>query len=402
MKPGFPQLNRTRAGWSIDHPATIAALILVATVTEAMLLLLPIYIGAISDLLALTQTQVGLVGSADLAGVAIGSTSAVVWLRKVAWRKVTLFALTFMLVANVLSLMFTDIGLLMLLRFSAGLAAGIAYALALAGLCDTSNQARNTALMVCSQVVFGAIGLYVLPLLSDRLRLNGVYLYIIVWAVVTLMTAWLAFPNNPVAHSKKTPLSWSRFGLPGILAFVATGLYFLTIGAVWGYLERIAIEAGMTLADVGSSLSWGYIISLIGSFGAAWLGVKFGRAWPMTITGIVQLAMLVVFTRLNAVNDVMTCFFVANAIFQFFWSFIIAYQIVIFNDADKDGHFMPLYGTAMHAALAVGPFAGAMMISGESYQPILFFGIGTLAMCYLMFLLSVFFERRTHQWGENV
>ncbi len=238
------------------------------------------------------------------------------------------------------------------------------------------------------------MGIYLLPLVPDALRLDGVYYYMLAWTAITLAVVWFAFPDNPASETVSEPVSLSGYGLPGLLAFGGTGFYFLTVGAVWGYLERIALEAGMTLAEVGATLSLGYIISLAGSFGAAWMGTRYGRAWPMIVTGAVQLFMLFLFTRLDHYDDALGAFLVINAIFQFFWSFIIAYQVVIFNDTDHDGRFIPLYGTAMHIALAIGPFAGAFMIDGDSYRPILWFGMVTLSACYLMFLGSIWRRKR--------
>ena len=394
MGKGKEHMGNTTRARAIDGHVTILAMVLVTTVTEAMLLLLPIYIGAIVDFLPLDASQVGLLGSADLVGVALGATSGLFWLRKVDWRKTVLAALLVFSIANLCSLGVTAFMPLGSLRLLAGLAAGAAYAVALAGLCDTSHQARNTALMVCGQVIFGAVGIYLLPLVPDALRLDGVYYYMLAWTAITLAVVWIAFPDNPASETVSEPVSLSGYGLPGLLAFGGTGFYFLTIGAVWGYLERIALEAGMTLAEVGATLSLGYIISLAGSFGAAWMGTRYGRAWHMIVIGAVQLFMLFLFTRLDHYDDALGAFLVINAIFQFFWSFIIAYQVVIFNDADHDGRFIPLYGTAMHIALAIGPFAGAFMIDGDSYRPILWFGMVTLSACYLMFLGSIWRRKR--------
>ncbi len=385
--------NNVGVGRSIDRPITIVALILVATVTEAMLLLLPIYVGAIADLLQITDAQIGLLGSADLAGLAIGAASALFWLRKLPWRPLVLSALTLAIVLNITSLYLVDFTELLTIRFIVGMTSGAAYAVALAGLCDTTHEARNTALMVCSQVIFGAVGLYLLPLAENHLRLESVYYYIIAWTGLALLIAVIAFPNNTKEQTFESALSWNSFGMAGIMAVCGTAFYFLTIGVVWAYLERIALEAGLSLSDIGASLSLGYVISLVGSLSAAFIGIRFGKNWPMIIAGSVQLVMLFIFLHITSFNNVLATFFIANAIFQFFWSYIISYQIVIFSDADTSGRFMPLYGTAMHFALAIGPFIGSQLMIDGSYRPALIFGMLILILCYLSFLASVYFHK---------
>ena len=180
---------------NINNRFSILALIVGATVTEAMLLLLPIYIGALNDLLALSATEIGLIGSADLAGIALSVTTAMVWLRKYPWRSTVLWALTLFFATNIVSIHQTNFTVLMALRFAGGLGAGAAYAIALAGICDSHNPARNSALMVCSQVIFGAIGLFVLPSLAHDWRLDGIYLYISLGAILAIVLSYFYFPS---------------------------------------------------------------------------------------------------------------------------------------------------------------------------------------------------------------
>ena len=386
---------------NINNRFSILALIVGATVTEAMLLLLPIYIGALNDLLALSATEIGLIGSADLAGIALSVTTAMVWLRKYPWRGTVLWALTLFFATNIVSIHQTNFTVLMALRFAGGLGAGAAYAIALAGICDSHNPARNSALMVCSQVIFGAIGLFVLPSLAHDWRLDGIYLYISLGAILAIVLSYFYFPNNTQTQPSSHFPPVRKFGWQGTLAFAGTSLYFVTIGVVWSYLERIALNTGLSLEDVGFSLSAGYIISLLGSFSAAYFGVKWGTAWPMIVAGSVQFMMLVVFYVLDVFPHSALIFFAANAVFQFFWSYIISYQIVIFSDADKDGRFLPLYGTSVHIALAVGPFLGANMVKDDHYLNVLTFGMVSLTLCYLSFLGSVYLGKKSALSGPT-
>jgi len=66
------------------------------------------------------------------------------------------------------------------------------------------------------------------------------------------------------------------------------GIYFLMIGAVWGYLEGIAREAGLSLLQTGQALSLGLVVSLIGAGAAAYLGLRLGRVWPLIASCVVQ------------------------------------------------------------------------------------------------------------------
>jgi hypothetical protein len=82
---GFPAAPR-----QIDRTGSLVALLLVATVTEAMFLLLPSFVGALGDVLHLSATRTGLLASADLTGMALITATAPWWLRRVSWRRTVL------------------------------------------------------------------------------------------------------------------------------------------------------------------------------------------------------------------------------------------------------------------------------------------------------------------------
>lgn len=373
----------------IDRSGSILAMLLVATVTEAMLLLLPIYVGAITDRFAFTQSQVGLLGSADLVGIAASTLSATWWLRRVPWRECVLALLGAFFVANLVSIRLDSFELLLITRVFAGLAAGAAYAIALAGLCDTVKSDRNTALMVCGQVLFGAAGSFILPLVSAEWQPVAVFVYMNLWICVALLVAYFAFPGEPGRHANPIGAAGRPAAARKSMVILGTAAYFLTIGMVWAYLERVARAAGMSSHEVAASLGIGYLISLFGSLSAAWLGCRLGRALPMLVAGSLQVAMLVLFSNLEMFGNVPRAFFLINIVFQFFWSYIIAYQIIIYSEVDESGRFVATYGTSMHLALAIGPYAGSKLVAAQDYTPVLDAGVLTLAICYTCFLVAI-------------
>jgi MFS transporter, DHA1 family, inner membrane transport protein len=369
------------------------ALILAASVTESLVNVLPSFVGALTDVLGLSAQRTGVLASADLAGIAVATASAPWWLREVSWRRTALGSLSALLVLNLGCLGVMHFWPLLALRLAAGLATGTAFAIALAGVLDTRNADRNTGLMVCMQVIVGAAGVYVLDAVPPEWRLNAVYLYIVAWLVPTLALGLLCFPDNPGDRPTEGPLQWRKLAGPGIALILGTVLYWLMIGAVWGYLEGVAREAGLTLVQTGEALSIGLVVSLVGSFASAWIGVRFGRALPLIITGIFQIGCLYLLTRLSHYKNPVAAFYIINTVFQVFWSYVVAYFIIVFNDADRSGRFLPFYGTACHFSLAVGPYVGALLIVNGRHTPLMWFGIVALSICYGCFLCAVWLIR---------
>jgi DHA1 family inner membrane transport protein len=384
---------KPKAARAIDRPAALIALLLVATVTEAMFMLLPSFVGALGDVLHLSASRTGLLGSADLAGIAVATGTAPWWLRRVPWRGTVLISLTAFLVINLVCL---DVGAfwpLLVLRVLAGLAAGVAYPIALAGVLDTARADRNTGLMVSLQVIFGAVGVFAIDAVRMDWRLDAFYFFLAAWLLAVLIISARWYPDNPGDRPPSGPIAWRALAGRGALVTMGTGLYFLMIGAVWGYLEGIAREAGLSLEQTGTALSSGLVVSLLGSGAATWLGLRFGRARPLIASAVVQVASLALLTRLSHYADPVAAFFVINSVFQIVWSYVIAYFIIIFNDVDSSGRFVAVYGTASHLTLAVGPYVGALLIVNHHYTPLLWFGVIAVSACYACFLAAVWLGR---------
>ena len=384
-----------RNGRPIDRPGALIALLIVATVTEAMFMLLPSFVGALGDVLHLSENRTGMLGSADLAGIALATASAPWWLRRVPWRATVLTSLAAFLLLNLACMAVDTFWPLLCLRTAAGLSAGVAYPIALAGVLDTVRADRNTGLMVSSQVILGAVGVYAIDAVRIEWRLDAFYVYVSVWLVAALLLCLRWYPDNPADRPAQGPIAWRGLAGPGVLVAAGTGLYFLMIGAVWGYLEGIAREAGLSLEQTGTALSTGLVVSLLGSGAATWLGLRFGRARPLMVSAAAQVASLALLTRLAHYSDPVVAFFVINFVFQIVWSYVIAYFIIIFNDVDASGRFVAVYGTASHFALAIGPYVGALLIVHGHFTPLLWFGIVSVSACYACFLGAVWLGRAT-------
>ena len=378
---------------AIDRPAALLSLLLVGSVTEAIFLILPSFVGAIGDLLHLSPARTGLLGSADLAGIALSTATGAWWLRRVSWRRTAGLALALFFLLNALCFFVTAFYPLLALRLAAGLTAGVAYAVALAGIVDTSHADRNAGLLLCMQVVFSAIGLYVADVVPPHWRLDVVYGYILAWLAPTLLVTGWRFPEDPGERPRSGTLKWRRVAGRGAAALIGAGLYFLMIGAVWGYLEGVARGAGLTLGQTGDALSAGLVLSLGGSAAAALIGVRFGRVLPLIVTAAFQIGALLLLTRLGHYARPVAMFFWINTVFQIFWSYVIAYFIVIFSDVDESGRFVAFYGTASHLMLAVGPYVGALLIEDGGYPLLLWFGVVTTALCYVSFVTAAGLSR---------
>ena len=364
-----------------------------ATIAEVMLLVLPSFVGALTDELRLSSVQVGLLGSADMLGTAFVGASGLFWVRRVSWKKGVCAALVALLLCNVACFWVRDFAPLLTLRLIAGLAAGVIYTINLTGIMSGRDPARNGGLLLFSEVVVSALGVYLIDQVHIGARLNAVYAYALLLIIPFMPFAWRHLPDDPGGPIQRAALPWGTVARRGGLLLLGTGSYFLMIGGVWGYLEGIARAANVTLAQTGQAISAGLLMSLLGAGAAAVLGLRFGRAIPLIVSAVVQTTALGLMMRLQHFTTPLLAFYLINAGFQIAWSYVVPYFMVLFKEVEPSGRFVPLYSMAMHLMLAVGPYAGAFVIHNGHYEGLLAAGLALAAICYASFLIALWLNR---------
>ena len=282
---------------------------------------------------------------------------------------------------------------LIALRLSAGLAAGVVYTINLTAIMGGRDPARNGGLLLFSEVVVSALGVYLIDQVHIGARLNAVYAYALLLIIPFLPWAWRQLPDDPGGPVQRAALPWSTVARRGGLLLLGTSSYFLMIGGVWGYLEGIARAANVALAQTGQAISAGLLVSLLGAGAAAVLGLRFGRAIPLAVSAVIQIAALASLMRLGGFATPLLAFYVINAGFQIAWSYVVPYFMVLFKEVEPSGRFVPMYSMAMHLMLAVGPYAGAFVIHNGHYERLLGAGLALAAICYASFLLALWLNR---------
>ncbi len=378
----------------MDTAGALWTLLLATSVNEAMLLILPSFVGALTDELRLSETDIGLLASMDLLGIALVTATGPFWLRRAPWRTLGIGSLLLFLLLNLACIGVHTFGALVALRLLCGAVSGVGFAIGLAGVLEGARADRNAGLLLVVQVVLSALGLYVLDAVPPGWRLDSVYLFIAGWLIPCLVLAFRYYPDRPGVRPFAGRVQWRRVVPRAVALLTGAGVYFLMIGGVWGYLEGVARAAGMTLAQTGEALSVGLIISLAGAGLAAGVGLRLGRAGPLLLSALVQAGSLYLLLRLGDFKSPVLAFFVINAAFQIAWSYVVPYFMVMFAELDPTGRFIALYGTVTHLTLAIGPYVGAFLVAAGGFKALLRAGIVLVAVCYGAFLCAAWLGHR--------
>ncbi|KUJ85002.1 MFS transporter [Microbulbifer flavimaris] len=371
-----------------DRWTNLASLLMVSMMGAAVLTLLPLWVGGLSDQGNFSETQIGWLAAADVIGIFASSASAIFWVRRVAWKQVTLAGLAVFLIGNLLSLGTSDFIQLMSLRILAGLGCGAAYAVALAGLGDHRRPPLAFGMMVTAQVTFGTIGFFAVPRIMELWQVNGFFHYLNGWLAVTLLLCALTFPRSQRGSEAADAVGiLSLLGGRSLLVFATTVVYYCGVSAVWAYLERIGVDMGLSGAEVGDLLGIGFAISGLGSLATPLVARHLGRALSLVISIAIQVGTMSLLIGQHS-GDAYLLYAVTSIVFQFFWSFTIPLLMDQFNRVDDTGRFIVLCASAFKVGEIIGPPLAASLIQPFGYAGVLSLGIGSVILALGMALVT--------------
>ena len=362
---------RPAAATDFNFPQYLGVM-LIAMMGASVTILMPLLVGAFTDSGLFSTAQVGFLASAEVAGILISSASALLWVRRIQWLRIVQLSLAVFIGCNLLTSWVSSFELVLFLRFSAGLACGVSYAIALAALGDQSRVDKTFAVMVTIQVIFGTLGFALLPYVIAPFGYAGIYQCFNLFLLLALLLSFISFPVN------QKPQTAFRLDLQGrwlaaALVFAGTIAYYFAQGTVWAYLERIGVHAGLSVAEVGAILGVGFGISAIGSMLSSWFVARIGRNASLLITAAVQLPCLAALYWMSD-SHAWAIYAVATIVYQVFWSFIVPIMMAIFNDVDKSGRLIVFCVTAFKIGLVLGPPAAALTIRLTSIHEVLWLG----------------------------
>ena len=347
--------------WSADGRAVAAALTL-GTLSIAVLLLLPGLVSALAQEYHFNDRELGLFSMTDLGGLTLGSLLGAQVLARVGVRRGAQWGLFVAAAANALSVAVLPSHSVLVLRFVAGLGAGLPVAACYWVLGRSRHIDRNFSIYVVCQGLFGAMALKLVPTLVQAIGVGGVF-----GALATLYVAALILPGWFPTSGEVAATGATRVGGVAWSGLAAIFVFFVAQGALWGYLELIGLRAGVPPPSVESSVSLSVVIGMSGPFTAAVVGGRFGRLGPL-IAGTVMtlIALLLLGSPLDPLR-----YAIAACLFNIAWNFTIPYQLAVLADADGSGKAVVWAAPAALAGLAVGPSVAAVVLGGGGLEAVL-------------------------------
>jgi len=344
----------------------------VGTLGISIFAILPVVAVEMMEGLGLNKQQVGVVGSAALIGIAVGSIANIALVKRLALRRLAYLGLIGLLAADFCTLFIDSHNLFVVSRFISGFAGGMAVSFAAYALGKSAQPDRNFGTFLIVQVTFGIIALLTLPYVIGVFGMDGVFASLCIVETIAILLLVPKIPNvipteDAGSGGSNTPLIW-KFCATVLLAIFC---FYMAIGGFWTFIGPIGIDGGLSREAASMGLGVGLLGGLAGAATAASLNIRYGRVAPVLFAvGSQLLALLMLSTGFDLISYVIAAF-----IFSFGWYMYFPYLMGLLAAMDRDGRSVLMGNVCAGMGSGLGPvFAAAFLANGFAPTYVICFG----------------------------
>ncbi len=382
-------MSQAAENFDINSPKTTFALVWGVTVGYAFLLIMPVLVGGFVDSLGFSESEAGLIASAQMFGMMLGALTATPLVSRINLRTGIFIGIVVLLLFDVLSVYLKEPTFLSIVRFVNGVGGGFAVGMMASSIAATRNPDRVFALLLVCQYTFAAIGFFILPQLLGHYGMRGAFVFLAILALsVIAILNW--FPARTRKTTHESADTGSLLNPTVIFTLLSLLLFYVANNAIWAYLDRIGVSAGIPIEQIGLGLGLSMLLAITAGLLAFFLGLKLGRIIPLAF-GI--LAMIIgTVLLLGEVSSLV--YFLSAAIFNFSLIFAVTYYLGFCAELDAAGRVVVLANFTIAAGLALGPAIAALLLDNENYQPVLTTSIGGFIVSLAIILLVLVFRKK--------
>jgi MFS family permease len=327
----------------------------------------PFQIGAWMDGIHYSASQSGLLGTIEIAAMSVTAIVVAPLMLRRSPASVAKVGATIAIAAQLVTASIDQYAILAIARGVVGLGSGLVFASVVAAVAVTRDPDR---LMGLGLAVMNLLFMVVFVLIPYALLWHlhrGLFVGLAVLMIVSI-PAYRLLPDRVAAeeHSGvRTPPTGVGFHV--VVHFTAIVLLNVGLGALWGFVERVGVQIGLTVETIGTILSASTLAMIIGSLFAGWLGVRVGRAIPMLVASVLCGASA--FGVMTA--DTLMVYAASVMLYGAAYLFLGPYIIVGMSSAlDRSGRLAPACGGAMFLAYSVGVGGGGIIADTISFSAI--------------------------------
>ena len=372
----------------VNHITSRIAAIAINVICITYYNIMPLVLGGAAESRGLAADHLGFAAAAFMGGLALINFAGFAWLRRFDWRHLVLTGSTLATFAFIVPVFHFSTGTWILCNILAGAATGVSYGVSIACLGDTREPERNFALAYAAQTFLSAGLIFMLP------RIDIGYDLFIVGQGITaaLMASSVVLIFILPKHGAKTGIvaSEKRTGkstLPQtvlIMALLVLMLNVMAEGAIWAFMERIAVSDGFTTSFAATAMAFSFFASGIGSIAAAVMGRRFGSTWPFVVAVMISISSVWVLW----VGGTEAIFFGGVMLFALAWNLGSPYRMALATRADSSGRYSTLVPAMQTLGAALGPAIAGLLIVNGSFTPVYIMSTTAWLLTLVLFIAA--------------
>ncbi len=368
------------ASTGVQATRPLAAALSIGAIALLILGVQPIVLGALVEQHLITLPGVGVVAMGEIIalgiGVALGDA-----LLPVSWQRATAVVAALLAAAlNLATVQAQGDAAFVALRAAAGLAEGLLVWVATVSIVRAATPDRITAVFMVLQALAqialaAALALWVLPAAGWKggfVAMAATCLLVLPLAAALSVPASLArAANTQCAATATARLRWSPATLaPLLVAF----LQMSAIGALWAYLEPLALRAGLDAHAAQLQTSWVLGMQIVGGLAAIYWVRRLSVTATLTLGSV---ALCVVAAAMYRVPGNAALGFAAVCVaFGFAWMFLMPFHVGLALRADAQGRVAVLVPAAQLIGSACGPLLASLLLHADDPAPVPLVGLG--------------------------
>ncbi len=368
------------ASTAVHATRPLAAALSIGAIALLILGVQPIVLGALVEQHLITLPGVGVVAMGEIIalgiGVALGDA-----LLPVSWQRATAIVAALLAAAlNLATVQAQGDAAFVALRAVAGLAEGLLVWVATVSIVRAATPDRVTAVFMVLQALAqialaAALALWVLPAAGWKggfVAMATTCLLVLPLAAALPVPASLARAADAQCAATATArLRWSPATLaPLLVAF----LQMSAIGALWAYLEPLALRAGLDAHAAQLQTSWVLGMQIVGGLAAIYWVRRLSVTATLTLGSV---ALCLVAAAMYRVPGNATLGFAAVCVaFGFAWMFLMPFHVGLALRADVQGRVAVLVPAAQLIGSACGPLLASLLLHADDPAPVPLVGLG--------------------------
>lgn len=352
--------------------AQVALGVFVAATTLVLMGVQPILVGMYSDLLHLDLSESGWLLATEQFGGAAGALLGYAIATHVRWRSSIIIACALAALVNVATAFVRELDALLIARFTSGFASTLAYTVAIYFLSHTAKPDRVFGALMVLQTSCFSIDALLLPQMQARFGYELTIASAALWFIASLIAAvWLPdgtrSSDAPTTTAAVAHVTRAR-PLLGAAALSGAFLLQLSIFAVWGFLDRIGRNNGLSDQQIGFAIGIGVLGGIPGGLLPAIVGERFGRIGMITFATALLVASNYALGHALHLNG----FLLWIGILNVGWVLGLTYYMGLTVVNDPTGRFARMIAFSQILAAGVGPMCSALVTVGGRIAPIFF------------------------------